>query len=142
MPDSTTSGDGGGLGRGAVVPILVYEDIQAAHDQLVSTFGFTSGGLHRDEHGTVVHGEVRMGDGVVWLHRVTPEHQMASPRGAGRAHGGQSILVPDVDAHFARAKAAGADIEREPTDQAYRLREYATRDREDHRWWFASPIAG
>ena len=142
MPDGTTSGDVGGLGRGAVVPILVYEDIEAAHDELVSTFGFTSGGLHRDDGGTVVHGEVRMGDGVVWLHRVTPEHQMVSPHGAGMSHGGLSVLVPDVDAHFERAKAAGAAIEREPTDQAYGLREYGARDREDHRWWFASPLVG
>ena len=30
--------------RTAVVPILVYEDIEAGHDDLVATFGFTSGG--------------------------------------------------------------------------------------------------
>ena len=82
MADGTAtdhSGEHGG--RGAVVPILVYEDIEAGHDDLVSTFGFTSGGLHRDDDGVVVHGEVRMGDGVVWLHRVTPEREMLSPRG-------------------------------------------------------------
>src|SRR5271170_6543589 len=45
----------------AVVPILVYEDIEAAHDFLVGTFGLTSGGLHRLDDGTVVHGEVRNG---------------------------------------------------------------------------------
>ena len=44
-----------------VIPILVYDDIEAAHDFLVETFGFTSGGLHRAEDGMVVHGEVRMG---------------------------------------------------------------------------------
>jgi hypothetical protein len=36
----------------AVVPILVYEDVEAAHDFLVGTFGLTSGGLHRLEDGT------------------------------------------------------------------------------------------
>jgi MerR family transcriptional regulator, thiopeptide resistance regulator len=128
------------VGRGAVVPILVYEDIEAGHDYLISTFGFTSGGLHRAVDGTVVHGEVRMDDDVVWLHRVTAEHEMVSPRGATASYGGLSVIVPDVDAHFARAKAAGARIDREPTDQDYGLREYGARDLENHRWWFSSPL--
>ena len=65
----------------AVIPVLVYEDIEAAHDFLVEVFGFTSGGLHRVDDGTVVHAEVRNGDAAIWLHRVTAEHELASPRG-------------------------------------------------------------
>ncbi len=124
----------------AVIPVLVYEDIEAAHDFLVATFGFTSGGLHRDGDGTVVHGEVRAGDAPIWLHAVTAEHEMASPRGATVSHTGLEVIVPDVDAHYARAKAAGARIDREPTDQDYGLREYGARDPENHRWWFSSPL--
>jgi uncharacterized glyoxalase superfamily protein PhnB len=67
---------------------------------------------------------------------------MASPRGAKGSHGGLEVVVPDVDAHFAHAMAAGARIDREPSDQDYGLREYGARDPEDHRWWFSSPIAG
>ncbi len=124
-----------------VIPVLVYEDLEAAHDYLVRTFGFTSGGLHRDDDGTVVHAEVRNGDAPIWLHAVTEEHEMASPRDAAMSHGGLSVLVPDVDAHYARSVAAGARIDREPTDQDYGLREYGARDPENHRWWFSSPIS-
>jgi len=124
----------------AVIPVLVYEDLEAAHDFLVETFGFASGGLHRLEDGTVVHAEVRNGDARIWLHRVTEEHQMASPLGAAMSHGGLEVVVPDVDAHYARTKAAGARIDREPTDQAYGLREYGVRDPENHRWFFSSPL--
>jgi uncharacterized glyoxalase superfamily protein PhnB len=123
-----------------VIPILVYEDIEAAHDFLVDAFGFTSGGLHRADDGTVVHGEVRAGDSPIWLHRVTTEHVMASPKGAAASHGGLSVIVPDVDAHFAHANAAGARIDRAPSDQDYGLREYGARDPEDHRWWISSPL--
>ncbi|MGO8824965.1 MAG: VOC family protein [Acidimicrobiales bacterium] len=126
--------------RAAVIPVLVYEDIEAAHEYLVGTFGFTSGGLHRLDDGTVVHGEVRNGDAAIWLHQVTAEHEMASPRGATASYGGLSVVVPDVDAHYARAKAAGARIDSEPTDQDYGLREYGARDPENHRWWFSSPL--
>jgi uncharacterized glyoxalase superfamily protein PhnB len=124
----------------AVIPILVYTDIEAAHDFLVGTFGLTSGGLHRDPEGTVVHGEVRNGDAPIWLHRVTAEAEMGSPRDAAMSHGGLSVRIPDVDAHYARTKAAGARIEREPSDQDYGLREYGVRDLENHRWWFSSPL--
>jgi len=124
----------------AVIPILVYEDTEAAHDFLVGTFGLTSGGLHRDADGTVVHGEVRNGDAPIWLHRVTAEAEMDSPRHAAMSSGGLSVCVPDVDAHYARVKAAGAQIDRSPSDQDYGLREYGVRDVEGHRWWFASPL--
>jgi uncharacterized glyoxalase superfamily protein PhnB len=125
----------------AVIPVLVYEDIEAAHDFLVGTFGFTSGGLHRNEDGTVIHGEVRVGGAPVWLHAVTEEHQMTTPRGSTQSHGGLEVIVEDVDAHYARSQAAGAHIDRGPTDQAYGLREYGARDPENHRWWFSTPLA-
>ena len=124
----------------AVIPVLVYDDIEAAHDFLVKTFGLASGGLHRDADGTVVHGEVRNGDAPIWLHRVTTALEMGSPRDAAMSHGGLSVRVPDVDAHYARVKATGARIESEPTDQDYGLREYGVRDLENHRWWFSSPL--
>ena len=125
-----------------VFPILVYEDIEAAHDFLVATFGFVSGGIYRTDDGTVVHAEVRAGDAPIWLHQVTAEHEMASPKGAAGSHGGLEVIVPDVDAHFATVKVAGARIDSEPSDQDYGLREYGVRDPENHRWWFSSPLAG
>jgi len=131
----------GTITQTAVIPVLVYEDIEAAHDFLVATFGFTSGGLHRTEDGTVVHGEVRIGDAAIWLHAVTEEHQMATPRHSAVSHGGLVVIVEDVDAHYLRTQAAGAHIDRPPTDQDYGLREYGARDPENHRWWFSTPLA-
>ena len=129
------------LSAPSIIPILVYEDIEAGHDYLVETFGFTSGGLHRTDDGTVVHGEVRLGEAVVWLHRVSEENDMASPKDSGRVHGGLEVIVPDVDAHYARSVAAGARTDRAPTDQPYGVREYGARDPESHRWWFSTPLA-
>jgi uncharacterized glyoxalase superfamily protein PhnB len=127
--------------QSAVIPVLVYEEIEAAHDFLVGTFGFTSGGLHRNERGTVDHAEVRMGGAAIWLHAVTEDHQLTTPRSATHSHGGLEVIVQDVDAHYARSKAAGARIDRAPTDQPYGLREYGARDPENHRWWFSSPLS-
>ena len=123
-----------------VIPVVVCEDIAATHDFLVDAFGFESGGVQRDGEGRPVHGEVRGGDAVIWLHAVSPEHELASPRTMPVATGGLVVHVDDVDAHFHRATAAGAVIDSEPTDQEYGQREYGARDPEGHRWWFATPI--
>jgi len=123
-----------------LIPLLVYEDIEAAHDFLVKAFGFQPGGVERDPGGNVVHAEIRWASSVIWLHRVTEEHELASPRSAAPATGGLVVHVDDVDAHFARARDAGAAIDSEPEDQPYGQREYGASDPEGHRWWFATPI--
>jgi uncharacterized glyoxalase superfamily protein PhnB len=123
----------------AVIPVLIYEDIEAAHDHLVRVFGFSSDGVERTPDGTVVHAEVRLGPARIWLHRVTDD--LASPRTLTHLNAGLVVHVDDVDAHFARARAAGATIDREPEDQPYGQREYGARDLEGHHWWFATPTA-
>lgn len=123
------------------MPILVYENIEAAHDYIVNVFGFTSDGLHRLDDGTVIHGEVALGAFAVWLHAVSPEAALASPQRSEVSYGGLSVHVPDVDEDYQRVKAAGARVESEPTDKSYGLREYGVRDPEGHRWWFSTPLA-
>lgn len=123
-----------------IIPVLTYRDIEAAHDFLVSAFGFASAGLHRTEDGRVIHGEVRFGGAPVWLHRVTAEHHLDSPQAVDVANAGLVVYVDDVDAHYRRAREAGADIDGEPVNQPYGQREYGARDIEGHRWWFAAPI--
>ena len=122
-----------------VIPLLVYEDITAAHDFLVTAFGFESGGVMRNTEGQAVHGEVRAGNTPIWLHRVTAEHGLTSARAVDRPDG-LVVHVDDVDAHFEHARAAGARIDGAPADQPYGQREYGARDPEGHRWWFATPV--
>lgn len=121
-----------------VIPLLVYKDIAAAHDFLVSAFGFDAGRVDCDAEGRAVHGEVQAGDTTIWLHRVTAEHALDS---SAIASGGLVVHVDDVDAHCERARAAGAKIEGEPKNQPYGQREYQVSDPDGHRWWFATPVA-
>ena len=124
-----------------IIPVLVYEDIEAGHDYLVEVFGFASGGLARLEDGTVIHGEVTLGDRRIWLHAVSHAFALDSPKHLPMGHGGLSVHVGDVEAHYAQSRAAGARLDSEPTDQPYGLREYGARDPEGHRFWFASPLS-
>lgn len=121
-----------------VIPLLACEDIDRTHDFLVSAFGFESAGVVRNGDGRAVHGEVRAGGRRIWLHPVSPEHGLGSPRNLGASGGGNVVLVDDVDAHFAKAEAAGATILSEPVDQDYGQREYGANDPDGHSWWFAT----
>src|SRR5687767_7330397 len=107
-----------------VIPILVCEDIAAEHDFLVAAFGFTSGGIQRSPDGQAVHGEVRAGEFVIWLHRVDAELKLSSPRSMPAASSGLVVYVDDVDAHYAQARSRGAQTEGEPKDMPYGQREY------------------
>ncbi len=70
-----------------IIPVLVYADIQAAHDFLVDAFGFSAGQVDRDANGNVVHGEVHVSGSPIWLHRVTAEHELAAARDAAESGG-------------------------------------------------------
>jgi PhnB protein len=53
---------------------------------------------------------------------------------------GVQVTVEDVDAHFARARAAGARLLSEPEDSPHG-RLYRVEDVEGHRWMFSGPPA-
>lgn len=123
------------------ISILVYSDLEAAFDFLVRVFGLGPGRLTRDDAGTVVHGELQAGDGVVWLHPEAPEFGLSSPRSLGAATASMAVMVDDVDAHFRHASAQGAEVAYAPVDQPYGYREYSARDSEGGLWSFMKPLA-
>jgi DNA-binding transcriptional MerR regulator/uncharacterized glyoxalase superfamily protein PhnB len=122
------------------ISILVYADLEAAFDFLVRVFALGPGELTRDEAGDVVHGELQVGDGVVWLHTESAPVALSSPRSIGAATATMAVIVEDVDAHFRHASELGAHIEYEPVDQPYGYREYSARDCEGGLWSFMKPL--
>lgn len=64
-----------------------------------------------------------------------------SPRNADHYTALVHVYVDDVNTHFERAKAAGAEVVMEPTDQEYGDRRYDAKDPEGHFWSFATPLS-
>ena len=122
------------------ITLLVYVDIGAAQQWLVRVFGLTPGRLERNEHGTVSHGEVYAGDGVIWMHQEERTAGLASPRSVGAATANVAVLVDDVDAHHRHAVSQGAPVLYEPVDQPYGYRVYSAHDLEGHLWSFMKPL--
>jgi DNA-binding transcriptional MerR regulator len=121
--------------------LLVYRDLEAMQQWLVDVFGFGAGPVHRNPTGSkAVHAEVYAGDGVIWMHQESPHHRLASPATSGTASHCMAIDVDDVEAHYARTTASGAEIAHEPMDMPYGVREYSVRDPEGGLWSFMQPL--
>jgi MerR family transcriptional regulator, thiopeptide resistance regulator len=118
---------------------LMYDDVDAAHDYIVRVFGLASGQIWKSDEGVTQYGEVRAGEQVIGLHPAGGK-SYRSPRSVDAVTGTMVIAVEDVDAHYARALAAGAKIFCEPVDRPYGIREYSAEDPEGQIWWFKSPL--
>ncbi|MDQ3821902.1 MAG: VOC family protein [Actinomycetota bacterium] len=110
-----------------IYPFLRYADGDAALEWLGRAFGFETLMVHRGgDDGPVQHAEISLGPGIVML-------------GEGdRSDRGIYVAVDDADAHYERAKAAGAQIVRELEDTPYGSREYTARDPEGNVWSFGT----
>jgi uncharacterized protein YceH (UPF0502 family) len=125
-------------GEQRIAPYLLYEDAEAAIGWLERAFGFrevdrstgAAGGLHVelsvDEHGTFVY----LGQ---------PPSGFRGPADVGSTSL-VWVLADDVDAHYERARAAGAEILEELNDAPTGHRRYGCADPQGHQWWFARPL--
>jgi uncharacterized glyoxalase superfamily protein PhnB len=126
-------------GYPALMPYLYYEDPDAALDFLTGAFGFREKYKMTGDDGRIVHAEVHAGDGgVVMFGR--PGDDYRNPKRLGAATQSIYVYVDDVDSHFEQAKAAGAEVLREPADQFYGDRTYMVADPEGHQWGFATHV--
>lgn len=123
---------------------LFYDDAAAAIDWLTRAFGFEVRLKVEGEGGRIEHSELVFGEGLVMIGSTGREARshMKSPRAVGGANTqALCIVVDDVDAHCARARAAGATIVSEPATKDYGAeywvdRTYETVDPEGHHFWF------
>jgi uncharacterized glyoxalase superfamily protein PhnB len=120
-----------------ICPTLRYRDAHAAIKQLTEAFGFAKGAVYESEDGTILHAELSYGDGTVMLGTKGVGGVFDDAMGdAGPV--GVYVVVDDPDAHFKRARQAGAEILTEPTDQDYGARDYMARDVEGNVWSFGT----
>ena len=125
-------------GSPRITPYLLYEDVAGALDWLSRAFGFRERLRFAGEDGTVTHAELALDDGLVMLGHPGPDYR--SPKRLGHATQLVHVYVDDVDAHYERARQAGATILQEPEDQPYGDRRYDAEDPEGHRWSFAERV--
>ncbi len=115
-----------------VLPHVNYQSLAEAIAWLTRAFGFQE--------------YYRYGDGPsggqMWAGKTAIQVRQAgerqrSPRELGYGTQSLTVFVDDVDAHYARAKAAGAKILEEPHETEYGEYQYAAEDLDGHHWLFS-----
>jgi uncharacterized glyoxalase superfamily protein PhnB len=138
-------------GKSVVIPGLRYRDSAKAVEWLCQAFGFEKKLVVPGPNGSVVHAELTHESGMVMLGsgeahgNVNYGKYVRTPSDlGGKVSGGMYVIVDDPDAHYARAKQAGAEIVLDIKTEEYGGRGYTCRDFEGHVWTFGSydPWAG
>jgi uncharacterized glyoxalase superfamily protein PhnB len=123
-----------------IIPCIRYRDAARMIDWLCETFGFEKQMVVTGEDGAIVHSQLKHGTGMIMVGSVLKEEtpwgcQITQPENVGgRETQSPYMVVEDVDAIYERAKAAGAEIVMELTDQPYGSRDFLCRDPEGHLW--------
>lgn len=121
---------------------LFYQDPRAALDWLQKAFGFELTMLLEDSDGNVAHSQLSFGDSMVMIgSEWSEDHKSPKSLGGKNTQTVSLQIDDDIDAHCARAKAAGAEIYAEPETQFYGDRTYRCRDPEGHIWNVAQTVA-
>lgn len=113
-----------------IFPILRYDDARAAIRWLCSAFGFVELFSVPATGDLVRHAQLALGSNVVML----GTHRPGEPRIEPALY----VFVDDLDAHFERARAAGAAVDGTPIHTDFDARQYHARDSEGHSWTFGT----
>ncbi len=132
--------------------MISYEDGVGALEWLAKAFGFRETARQITPEGTLSHGEMRAGDGLIMLASPSPDYRGPKRHRETCEQARQWSMVPwiidgvlvyvdHLERHIARARAAGAmiisEIEEGPPGRRYRAE-----DLEGHRWFFVEKKDG
>jgi uncharacterized glyoxalase superfamily protein PhnB len=123
-----------------IIPSLRYRDALTAIEWLVTAFGFKKQAVYLGpDNKTVMHAQLTFGGGMIMLGSVDNGGEagkfMVQPDEIGfRETQGTYLVVPDADAVYATAKAAGAEMVIDIRDMDYGGRAFTCRDLEGHLW--------
>ena len=121
-----------------IFPILRYQDARAAIRWLSAAFGFVELFSVPETGAFVRHAQLKLGTNLIMLGSVRPEDGLASPQTLGGSTQALCVYVADLEAHFERARAAGAEIVSPLKTTDFGTRDYHARDLEGHLWTFGT----
>jgi PhnB protein len=125
-------------GYAGVTPYLIIRGAARALDFYKKAFGATELLRFGGPDGKIGHAEIKIGEGVVMLADESPERGHKSPQTLGGNAVSLLFYVPDVDAFFAKAVAAGATVRQPLADQFYGDRSGTIVDPFGHVWTIAT----
>jgi len=130
---------------GTATPHLIVSPCAQALEYYRKAFGATVLSTMPGPGGLLMHAEMRIGDSIVMLADEQPPMggqptPRKTPRSAGATTGGVMLYVPDTDAVYARAVAAGGTGSMPPADQFWGDRYAQVEDPFGHVWALATHL--
>jgi uncharacterized glyoxalase superfamily protein PhnB len=130
-------------GRNAsIIPTVRYRDAPAAIEWLCRAFGFEKHLVVPGDGNTIAHAQLTYRNGMIMLGSARDDEfgrlQKTTAEVGGTGTQSPYVIVPDADAHHARAVAEGAEIVYPLKDEDYGGRGYSCRDPEGHLWSFGT----
>jgi PhnB protein len=125
-------------GYHTATPYIICRGAAKAIDFYKQAFGAEELMRLAGPDGKIGHAEIRIGDSPIMLADEHPEMGAVSPQSIGGTAVGILLYVPDVDAVFRRAIAAGATVERPVEDKFYGDRMGGVIDPFGHRWYIGT----
>ena len=119
-------------GYHTVTPYLTVDDAALQIDFLKRAFNAQVKYEMKDDKGNIRHAEVLVGDSVLMIGQARDEWK---PRPMMLY-----LYVPDVDATYQSALAAGAKSVQEVTNQFYGDRSGGVEDPQGNQWWMATHV--
>jgi len=115
-----------------VIPYLIVKDPGKTVEFAKQVFGAKEAHVSRDPQGRIMHASLAIGDSMLMMG--------AAMEGFPPLPAMIYLYVPDVDAAYKRALAAGATTVREVADQFYGDRSGGVVDSNGTQWWIGTHI--
>jgi PhnB protein len=122
----------------AATPYLCIRDAASAIEFYKQVFGAIEVMRLAEPDGRIGHAQITIGKALIMISDEHPEHGIFSPTSLGGAGGAVHLYVPDVDAVFEKALAAGATTIFPVRDQFYGDRAGRFKDPFGHMWLVAT----
>jgi PhnB protein len=127
-------------GYHSVQPYLIFKNTSEALAFYAKVFGGTERLCIKEGSGHVAHAEIQIGDCCIMMADERPTIEAFSVDHFGGSPVTLMIYVPDCDAVYKGALAAGATSVREPADQPHGDRTAGVKDPFGYTWWISTNI--
>ena len=127
-------------GYHTITPSIICRRAAEAIDFYQKAFGATVRLRMEMPDGKIMHAEMQLADSVFMISDEFPQWGSVSPQTLGGSAGTLHLYVPDVDAAFAQALAAGATEQMPVQNQFWGDRSGYLLDPFGHRWGLATRV--
>ena len=128
--------------KARIIPAMRYRNAPKAIEWLCEAFGFEKHLVVPGPDDTIAHAQLKLGNSMIMLgsgHGNNYDEVVQPPREPHRLNTQSAyVVIPEIDAHYKRAVAAGAEIVMDIKDADYGGRGYTCRDPEGIVWSFGS----